>query len=160
MQAQGSARLGHTAISVTNPARVAEFYRDLLDLEIVRQTSNPLIGDAVLLSGDRSEEDHELVLTTNEGARHIAFRVRTLDQLRARYRRARARGLQVPYALDSGVAIGFFVRDPEGNAVEIYMAFPHPRNEKRPLIDVGEIDALILGSDQPSPPAGQRDADG
>ena len=140
------ARLGHTAITVSDPARVAEFYRELLDLEIVRRTRSPLAGDAVLLSGEPSEEDHELVLTTNASARHIAFRVRTPEQLTALYRRAKERGLQVPYALDLGVAVGFFVRDPEGNAVEIYMARHEPRNDKPPLTDPDEIDSLILGS--------------
>jgi catechol-2,3-dioxygenase len=147
MRSPTPARLGHTAISVSNPARVAEFYRDLLDLEIVRRASSPLVGDAVLLSGDPSEEDHELVLTTNARARHIAFRVRTPERLRALYRRARERGLQVPYALDSGVAVGFFVRDPEGNAVEIYLARHEPRNEKPPLTDPDEIDSLVSGLD-------------
>jgi catechol 2,3-dioxygenase-like lactoylglutathione lyase family enzyme len=38
-------RLGHTAMSAGDPARLAEFYRDLLGLRIVRRVSNPLGGD-------------------------------------------------------------------------------------------------------------------
>ena len=44
-------RLGHVAISAREPHRVAAFYRDLLDLQIVRDGGNPLTGDAVLLRG-------------------------------------------------------------------------------------------------------------
>ena len=141
-----SPRLGHTAIHAREPERVAGFYRDLLDLQVVRQTSNPLAGDAVLLSGDPAREDHELVFLTNPGGEHIAFRVDTLEQLRELYTRAKQRGLQIPYALDSGVAISFFVRDPEDNAVEIYLARSKPRSEIPPLSSPDEIDRLILGN--------------
>ena len=137
-------RLGHTAISARDPLRVAEFYRDLLDLEVVRNTSTPVTGDAVLLSGNPREEDHELVFLTNPDAQHVAFRVSTLEDLRTLYRRARQRGLPVPYALDSGIALGFFVLDPEGNGVEIYLALSRPRSDKPPLTDRDEIDRLIL----------------
>ena len=137
-------RLGHTAIPAHDPARVAEFYRDLLELQIVRQTSNPAVGEAVLLSGDPAREDHELVLITNSAARHIAFRVERVEQLRGLYNRAKRMGLQIPYALDSGTAVGFFVRDPEGNAVEIYLAANEAHRDKPPLSEPGEIDRLIL----------------
>ena len=137
-------RLGHVAITAGDPESAAEFYQELLDLRIVRQTSNPLAGDAVLLSGDPLREEHELAFVTNPGAGHIAFRVDNLEQLRATYARAKRKGLPIPYALDSGVAIGFFVRDPDGNAVEIYLARPQPRNERPPLTDPDLIDKLIL----------------
>jgi len=116
------------------PCVRGECYRDLLDLQIVRRTSNPLIGDAVLLSGDPADEDHELVLLTNRSAEHIAFRVHTLEQLR------------VPYALDSGIALSFFVRDPEDNAVEVYLARSQPRHDQPPLTDPDEIDELMLAA--------------
>ena len=139
-----STRLGHTAIATQDPARVAQFYRGLLDLQIVRQTSSPAVGDAVLLTGDPAREEHELVLLTNAAARHIAFRTETIEQLRSVYNRAKRMGLQIPYALDSGTAIGFFIRDPEGNAVEIYLAANEPHRDKPPLSEPDEIDRLIL----------------
>jgi catechol 2,3-dioxygenase len=145
MELSPAPRLGHLAINADDPERTAEFYRELLDLHIVRQTSNPLVGDAVLLSGDPVREDHELVLVSNRSAEHIAFRVQTLQQLRTVYSRARRLGLHIPYALDSGIAIGFFVRDPEGAAVEIYLPVAGRRHDKPPLTDPDLIDELILG---------------
>ena len=138
-------RLGHIALTARDPECAAEFYRELLDLRIVRHTNNPVAGDAVLLSGDPAREDHELVFVSNQGAGHIAFRVETLDHLRAFYLRAKGQGLRVPFALDSGVAVGFFVRDPQGHAVEIYVARPHPRRDRPPLSAPDLIDELILG---------------
>lgn len=145
MQDASPARLGHIAISADDPECVADFYCLLLDLQVVRQTSNPLVGDAVLLSGDSAREDHELVLVTNRSAAHIAFRVESLEQLRKVYTRAKEHGLKIPYALDSGVAVGFFVRDPEGNAVEIYLARGGRRADRPPLSNPDLIDELILG---------------
>ena len=137
--------LAHVAIAVREPQRLAAFYHDLLDLQIVRDAANPLTGDAVLLSGDPLREDHELVLLSNPAAEHIAFRVDTAPQLRALYVRARQRDLDIPYALDSSVAVGFFLRDPEGNAVEIYLARSKPGHDRPLLSDPQEIDRLILG---------------
>jgi catechol 2,3-dioxygenase-like lactoylglutathione lyase family enzyme len=82
---------GHLAITARYPERVAEFYQELLDLPIVRQTSNPLIGDATLPSEDPSREDHQLAFLTNAKAQHIAFRVDSLDQLRTLYTGAKTR---------------------------------------------------------------------
>ena len=98
------------------------------------------------------------MFVTNPGANHIAFRVDTLEQLRVFYTRAKRQGLPIPYALDSGVAIGFFVRDPEGNAVEIYLARPQPRGDRPPVSDPGLIDELILGSSQRPPRPRPRDS--
>jgi hypothetical protein len=56
MSTTTSPRLGHVAISVREPHRVAAFYHDLLDLQIVRHASSPLTGDAVLLSATRARK--------------------------------------------------------------------------------------------------------
>ena len=145
MEPSSTPRLGHLAINADDPETAAEFYRELLGLKVVRQTSNPLIGDAVMLSGDPVREDHELVLVTHRSAEHIAFRVQTLEHLRTVYAGAKRQGLRIPYALDSGVAVGFFVRDPEGNAVEIYLVRRDRRSDRPPLTDPDLIDGLILG---------------
>jgi catechol-2,3-dioxygenase len=113
-------RVGHIARASGDPRRLAEFYRDLLDLQIVREAQNDIMGDAVLLSGHPDDEDHELVFVSKPEANHTAFRVGSAEALRELYGRARARGIAVPYALDSGIARSFFVRDPDGNAIEVY----------------------------------------
>lgn len=151
MNTTSSPRLGHVAIAVREPRRVAAFYRDLLDLQIVRDAGNQLTGDAILLSGDPVQEDHELVLFTNPAAEHIAFRVETAHELRTLYTRAKQRGVDVPYALDSSVAVGFFVRDPQEHAVEIYLPRSRPGRDRPPLSDPEEIDRLILSNEAALP---------
>jgi catechol-2,3-dioxygenase len=138
--------VGHIAKVTSDPHRLAEFYRDLLDLQIMREASNQTMGDAVLLSGRPKDEDHELVFVTKPEAIHTAFRVDNLDILRAFYNRGRASGIEVPYALDTGVARGLFVRDPDGNAIEIYAALDGQRREAPPVADPDAIDRPIAGS--------------
>jgi catechol-2,3-dioxygenase len=138
--------VGHIATGTRDPHGLAEFYRDLIGLQIVREASNQIMGDAVLLSGRPNDEDHELVFVSKPEAIHTAFRVDNLEILKAFYNRARASGIEVPYALDTGLARGFFVRDPDGNAIEIYAALDRRRRETPPLADLDEIDHLILGS--------------
>jgi catechol-2,3-dioxygenase len=146
MTAPTPPHVGHIARVTKDPHGLAEFYRDLLDLQIVREASNQIMGDAVLLSGRPNDEDHELVFVTEPEAIHTAFRVENLEILKAFYDRARARGIEVPYALDTGLARGFFVRDPDGNAIEIYAALDGERREAPPLADPDAIDRLIRGS--------------
>jgi catechol-2,3-dioxygenase len=137
--------VGHVATVTRDPHRLAEFYRDHLDLQIVREASNQIMGDAVLLSGRPNDEDHELVFVTKPEAIHTAFRVDSLEILKAFYNRARVSRVEVPYALDTGVARGFFVRDPDGNPIEIYAALDGQRRETPPLADPDAIDHLIRG---------------
>jgi catechol 2,3-dioxygenase-like lactoylglutathione lyase family enzyme len=139
-------RLGHVALAATDPQRLGAFYRDMLDLQIVRDTNHPLAGHEIQLSGHPSEADHELVFFTNPQARHTAFRVDSRKQLVAYYARARERGVEIPYGHDTGRAISFFIRDPENNLVEIYWATGRPGRESPPISDAAGIDSLITGA--------------
>jgi catechol-2,3-dioxygenase len=135
--------VGHIAKAARYPHALAEFYRDLLGLEIVREVSNPLAGDSALLSGYPDKEDHELVFISKPEATHTAFRVDSAETLLALYDRACRRRVAVPYALDNGIARSFFVRDPEGNAIEVYLATREPLRETPPLADPKAIDRLM-----------------
>jgi catechol-2,3-dioxygenase len=136
-------KVGHIARAARDPHGLAEFYRDLLDLRIVREVGNRLAGDSVLLSGHPEKEDHELVFITKPESTHTAFRVDSVETLSALYDRARGRGIAVPYALDNGIARSFFVRDPEGNAIEVYLATREPLRGTPPLADPEAIDRLM-----------------
>jgi catechol-2,3-dioxygenase len=140
-------RLGHVALAAADPRRLGAFYRELLDLQIVRDIDHPLAGREVQLSGDPAR-GHELVFMTNEQARHVAFEVGTRALLRSVYRRAREQGAPIPYAHDTGRALSFYIRDPEQNAIEIYWPTGHPRRDRPPVSDEAEIQALVAGSDR------------
>jgi len=58
--------IGHVALRATNPAASAEFYRDVLGMEIVGGTApdHPL-GATAFLSSRPDEESHEIALFAN-----------------------------------------------------------------------------------------------
>jgi catechol 2,3-dioxygenase-like lactoylglutathione lyase family enzyme len=127
-------RLGHVALPAEDPERLAEFYRRLFGLELVRTTENELGGRMALLSGRPDEEDHELAFVTRPQAAHVALRVVTPAELVSVHRLARSGGVPLLAERDSGSALSVFIRDPEGNAVEIYWATGRPyRASVRPL---------------------------
>ena len=82
---------------------------------------------------------------TNEQARHVAFEVGTRDLLSSVYRRARERGVPIPYARDTGCALSLYIRDPDQNVVEIYWATGKPRRDRLPISNDAEIRALLTG---------------
>jgi catechol-2,3-dioxygenase len=132
-------RLGHVGLAAAQPGALAGFYADLLGLEVVRGTDNPLAGALVALRGSGSAEDHELVLVSRSEAAHVAFRVADRDMLASAHARAHAAGIPIVGAFDLGDAHSLIVRDPEGNAVELYWptGLPH-RNTPEPLV-LGDI---------------------
>ena len=54
----------------------------------------------------------------------LSFKVADLDQLKAMYARARAAEIDDIRQVSHGNALSFYMTDPEGNGVEIYMDTP------------------------------------
>ena len=129
-------RLGHVALPARRPVELAGFYRELLGLELVRTADNDLGGTMALLSGAPREEDHELVFLTRPEAAHVALRVRRAADLARIHDRLRERNVEVITALDVGHALSVFIRDPEGNIVELYCATGRPRLEQPRALDL------------------------
>ncbi len=129
-------RLGHVALPAQRPVELAGFYRELFGLELVRTTDNELGGTMALLSGAPREEDHELVFLTRPEAAHVALRVRRATDLARLHDRLRERNVEVISALDLGHALSVFIRDPEGNIVELYCATGRPRLEQPRALDL------------------------
>ena len=73
----------HVGLRATNPAASAEFYRDVLGMEIVGGSApdHPL-GATAFLSSRPDEESHEIALFANPVFAHIAFKVSSLVEFR------------------------------------------------------------------------------
>ncbi|HEX3270273.1 MAG TPA: VOC family protein [Ktedonobacterales bacterium] len=113
-------RLGHIALPAQHPEALAAFYQRLLGLEQSLQGTLPQLGDFVFLSDDPDERVVALAFMTNIEARHVAWEVESLAALRDFYAAAKAQGAPVLFALDHGVSLSLYLRDPEGNSVEVY----------------------------------------
>ena len=112
----------HVGLSARDPAALAEFYRDLLGLQVVGGSTadTSAFGATAFLSSRPAEGPPDLALVANPAYQHTAFEVRSLADLRAFHQRVLGRGVPVKMALNHGVSLSFYFDDPEGHLIEIY----------------------------------------
>jgi catechol-2,3-dioxygenase len=111
----------HVGLHAKNPAASAEFYRDILGMQLVGGSGpeHPL-GATAFLSSRPDEESHEIALFTNPMFAHIAFKVRSLAELRSLHALVVTRGIPIQFAFNHGVSFAFYFNDPDGHMIEVY----------------------------------------
>jgi catechol-2,3-dioxygenase len=109
----------HVGLSARDPAALAEFYRDVLGLQVVPMDTSALDATA-FLSSRPAEQSLDLALFANPAYQHTAFEVCSLADLRAFHQRVLGRGVPVKIALNHGVSLSFYFEDPEGHLIEVY----------------------------------------
>jgi catechol 2,3-dioxygenase len=137
-------KLSHVGITTTDPDGLAEFYTRFLGLRRVARVSTEETGDMVILSGRPQDEPQELALMSNPRARHVAFEVDSLAELRDLYAAAPDRGARVLFGLDHGSTISFYVLDPEGNGCEVTWRTGRPPTGTNRPIDLSRPEEEIL----------------
>jgi catechol 2,3-dioxygenase-like lactoylglutathione lyase family enzyme len=144
-----TARLDHVAIPAQHPKDLATYYQALLGLEQTLEGNLPNLGDFVFLGNGEARQSQILALITRPEAKHIAWRVESLAALKAFYANAKARGIPISFALNHRVTLSLYLRDPEGNAVEVF--WPTGQNvegmyaEPFDLALLEQPDAVLLG---------------
>jgi quercetin dioxygenase-like cupin family protein/catechol 2,3-dioxygenase-like lactoylglutathione lyase family enzyme len=137
----------HVGLHVKDPAKSAEFYRDVFGMQIVGGScSDHPIGATAFLSSRPDEEHHELALFANPAFAHSAFKVSSLDELRAMYERVVERGIPIRFTANHGCSFAIYFGDPDGNMIEVYwptgdMSIREPRLE--PLEFAQSNEALL-----------------
>ena len=125
--------LGHVNIYVRNVERSHAWYTRLLGLH----TYDLIPGRAAFLSADR-EHSHEVALMQlgddaplqqkgQVGLNHMAWMMESLDDLKDVYARLEEMNVAIDHVSDHGISIGIYVRDPDGNGVEV--SYELPRSE-------------------------------
>jgi catechol 2,3-dioxygenase len=119
--------LGHAVLKVRNQQTAEQFYGDVLGLPIVaRHETMPMtffsLGNhhdfAVLAVGD----DAPAAPQNAPGLFHVAFKIGdTIDELREAKERLEAAGVQVDRVIDHTVSQSLYLRDPDGNGIELYI---------------------------------------
>ncbi|WP_412069474.1 VOC family protein [Rubrivirga sp. IMCC43871] len=131
-------RIGHVHLKVADLDRALAFYRDVLGFEVTQR-----IGDqAAFLSAGGYH--HHVGLNTWEsrggsapapgttGLYHVAFLYPDRAALADALRRVLAAGLRLDGAADHGVSEALYLRDPDGNGVELYRDRPEPEWPRQP----------------------------
>ncbi|MBV8814264.1 MAG: VOC family protein [Verrucomicrobia bacterium] len=118
---RGDTGVRHVGLYARDPAATAEFYRDVMGMQIVGGSSaDHPFGASAFLTSRPEEEGHELALFANQDFRHFAFRVASLAELRSFYHRVLDRKVEVKTALNLVTSIAFYFTDPDGNLIEVY----------------------------------------
>jgi catechol 2,3-dioxygenase len=122
--------LGHVNLFVRNAARAQQWYEDILGLH----THDFVPGRAAFLSANQTES-HEIALIEvgdeapgvqhrPVGLNHLAWKMQSLDDLRDIYQRLLEKKVPLDRVTDHGVSLGIYMRDPDGNGVEVYYELP------------------------------------
>jgi catechol 2,3-dioxygenase len=143
MSIHPQARIGHVHLTVADLDRAVAFYRDTLGFEVTARYGS----DAVFLSAGGYH--HHIGLNTwagrgaprpapgTTGLYHVAILYPDRAALAAAVRRVLKRGVALEGAADHGVSEAVYLRDPDGNGVELYHDRPPsawPRGEDGALV--------------------------
>jgi len=122
--------IGHVHLKVADLERAIGFYRDVLGFEVTQRYGK----QAAFLSAGGYH--HHIGLNTWEslggqspppgttGLYHVAILYPTRAELADAVRRVLAGGIELEGASDHGVSEAIYLRDPDGNGVELYWDRP------------------------------------
>jgi catechol 2,3-dioxygenase len=157
-------RLGHVGLLVRDMERMVEFYRSVLGLEVSDRLDYPEGTGVVAGTWLRCNTDHHvLALFALRGApageqagggslHHLAFELGTFAELRGAARLLRERGVPVQAVRQGGPGcqLRVYLRDPEGNVVELYWALDQigwdGRSRPYPPIEDVDLETIDLGA--------------
>ncbi len=123
-------RIGHVHLKVADLERALHFYRDVLGFELQQRFGT----QAAFVSAGGYH--HHIGLNTWEsqggspppqgttGLYHVAILFPTRALLAVALRRVLAAGIELDGASDHGVSEALYLRDPDGNGVELYWDRP------------------------------------
>jgi catechol 2,3-dioxygenase len=119
-------QLGHAVLKVRDIARAESFYNGVLGLPIAARVDTMMtfftLGNhhdfAVLAVGPDGPDAPE----DAPGLFHVAFKVgASLEELRAVKAELEAAGIIIDASFDHTVSQSLYIRDPDGNGVELYV---------------------------------------
>jgi catechol 2,3-dioxygenase len=134
--------IGHVHLKVADLPRALTFYRDVLGFELTQRFGS----SAAFLSAGGYH--HHIGLNTWEsaggspppprstGLYHVAILYPTRALLADALHRTRQAGVELDGAADHGVSEALYLRDPDGNGVELYWDRPQ---EQWPRTAAGEL---------------------
>ena len=143
--------LGHVVFYVKDLGRSLSFYRDLLGFKEVGRIFD---GAAAALTCGRT--NHELLLIQvgdapgpppgrRRGLYHIGIKVGdSLDELRQAKREVEQAGIAIDGMSDHTVSQSLYLKDPDGNEVELYVDADESLWNNNPAAVVSPIKPLYL----------------
>ncbi|HMJ89833.1 MAG TPA: thioredoxin [Candidatus Acidoferrum sp.] len=155
-------RIGHVHLTVSNLERAINFYRDALGFEITQRHG----GSAVFLSAGGYHHHIGLNIWAGEGAPqpppgrtglyHFAILYPNRLELARAFKRLFDHGIPIEGASDHGVSEAIYLRDPDGNGIELYRdrpqsEWPRVNGELRMTTAPLDLDGLLAELHESAP---------
>ena|SRR5688572_22371810 len=147
--------LGHIVLYVRDLEPSRRFYRDVLGWRQLELDKNPLSSRAAAFSSGRTH--HELLLIEvgpeaaaipagrRAGMYHFGLKVGDSDdELREALARVREAGVEVTGMSDHTVTHSLYIKDPDGNEIELYIDVPGVDWRSDPALIASPIRPLRL----------------
>ena len=145
-------RVGHVHLRVADLDRALLFYRDMLGFTVTGDARSIGLQAVFLAAGDYH---HHLALNTwlsaggtpppagHTGLHHVALVYPNRQELARAVRRLRTYDYPIDSAEDHGATVSVYLRDPDGNGIELY--YDRPREawfdaDGRPIIKAEPFD--------------------
>jgi catechol 2,3-dioxygenase len=145
--------IGHVHLKVADIPRALAFYQDVLGFDVMHRYGD----EAVFLSAGGYH--HHIGLNTWEsrggsppapgstGLYHVAIRYPDRKTLAGAVKRVLDAGIRLTGASDHGVSEAIYLRDPDGNGVELYADRPRERWPEEMYTAPLDLDALLAEAD-------------
>jgi catechol 2,3-dioxygenase len=157
-------RIGHVHLTVGDLDRALGFYRDALGFEITQR-----YGDSAVFLSAGGYHHHIALNTWNgrgapaappgtTGLFHLAILYPSRLELARALKRLLDHGVRLEGASDHGVSEAIYLRDPDGNGVEIYRdrpaeEWPRQGGQLAMVTQRLDLDGLLAELDAPTPAA-------
>jgi catechol 2,3-dioxygenase len=156
-------RIGHVHLRVADLARATGFYRDVLGFDVMAYGPDFGLPGAAFISSKGYH--HHVGLNTWEseggtpppeghtGLYHFALLYPDRRELGRAVRQILDRGYPIDSAEDHGATVSVYLRDPDGNGIELY--YDRPRSEwfdaqGKPVLKADAFDPTELLAEQES----------
>jgi catechol 2,3-dioxygenase len=124
----GIRRVGHVVLKVRDLEKAKRFYCDFLGMKVGNESPRGMFlrfsdyhhDIAIFKTGD----DAELPKDNQVGLVHVALITDGVQTVRAFYDRAREMGVEITGWTNHAITNSLYVKDPEGNTIEIYADVP------------------------------------
>jgi catechol 2,3-dioxygenase len=126
---KGIIKVGHVVLKVRDLDKARQFYCDVLGMTLAR--FDPARGMFLRFNDYHHDiaifktgPDADLPKENQVGLVHVALVVDSLETVKAWYERCKALGVPILGTTDHAVTNSLYIKDPEGNVLEIYCDRP------------------------------------
>ena len=141
-------KLGHVVLYVRDAMASADWYADVLGMDIVNRSDS--IPAAFLSFNER---DHDLALFGIGDRRklggydlnHVSFEIDgTLDDFKTFHGKLQERGVRISGVVDHGISYGIYFFDPDGHQLEVFYQRIQPDSAAKVAFASGPVQATPI----------------